>query len=1058
MKNNLLGVTALGSVLPTLLCCLPLQMAAIGRVSATPLAIGIRDARPTTLINGRVVDEKGEGIPGVTVLVKGTSTGVSTNSNGDFSLDVPDGATLVFSSVGYASKEVAVTGPTVNVTLAQDVQQLSEAVVVGYLVQERQNVTGAVSSVSAQDVRRAPVASVGEAIQGRVPGVQVTNSGQPGQAPTINIRGLGTIASGSGPLYVIDGLWVQGQGGQRDFNPADVESVQILKDAASLAPYGASGANGVVIITTKKGKSGTTAVNFSANGGVQNLVKRLDLMNAAQWANINNQAYDNAGLARQPFAATLPGIDTDWQDEFFKQGSIQDYNLGFSGGGPNSNFNVSGGYLRQTGTVQGPDFERYSLRVNTGFTRGRFRIGENALLSRTNQTRLNVIPSYGSPFYNVVQMLPVNPVYDQTVPGGFGIGNPNANTFGLNPIASQSLLNDTGTSNRLQGNVYGEVSITDFLRYRLNLATEFHAFRDQQRRKYGIWRQNDITQPSNFGDSQGNELFGMAENTLTFDKSLGDHNVTIVGGYSRQRFEREFTRGVNFGYGEGPNYYWALSAGSQTPQSIGSSYVWSKESFFAQLTYDYNQRYLVTAAFRRDGSSRFDPDNRWGNFGAGSLGWRISKEKFFENVSVISDLKLRASYGQLGNDLLIGEYGGSYLPQSFINTNTNYGLGGGTQNGAIQTNYASTNIRWERRRTTNVGFDAGFLENRLTLSADYYVSQTTDALVAPSLPSILGNAGNNPYRNLGKLENKGFEFVLGYNDDRAKFRYGATANLTTLKNTVLDLGTVGGEAGSGSRNFFTGGPRDITRTEVGYEVGSFYLYQFDGIYQTGDANIPAGLAPGDVRYKDINSDGVIDDRDRAHVGNVFPKLQYGLNLNLGYGAFDLTAFFQGVQGNDIMNLGRFLTDNTADNSNYREDFSPWTPTNPSTTTPRAIKAGGDNGAAAGNNARFNSTRWLENGSYLRLKNLQLGYTVPKTLLERTKYVASLRIVATAQNLFTVTDYTGYDPETVGSNGGYDPNTGTVGGNNALTNSLARGVDEGSYPNLRSFTLGIQAGF
>ncbi|WP_210517962.1 SusC/RagA family TonB-linked outer membrane protein [Hymenobacter terricola] len=1044
--NNL--ILPPGRLLPVLAFCLPLTAAVAAPVAAYATTASSKVARPAAIVTGRVTDQKGEGLPGVTVLVKGTQNGTSTSASGEFSIDAPVGATLVFSSVGYATQEVAVTGTTMSISLQQDVKQLNDVVVVGYLTQERQNVTGSVATVSAQEVRRAPVASVGEAIQGRLPGVQVTNSGQPGQAPNINIRGLGTIASGSGPLYVIDGLWVQGQGGQRDFNPADVESVQVLKDAAALAPYGASGANGVIIITTKKGKAGATAINFSANGGVQNLVKRLDLMNAAQWATVNNQAYDNAGLSRQPYAANIPaGVDTDWQKEFFKQGSVQDYNLGFSGGGPNSTFNVSGGYFKQDGTVKGPDFERYSFRVNTGFSRGRFRIGENAMLSRTNQMRLNVISFYGSPFYNVVQMLPVNTVYDPTVAGGFGIGNPNASTFGLNPIASQSLLNDTGTSNRLQGNVYGEVSIFDFLRYRLNLATEFHAFHDQQKRQYGIWRQNDITQLSNFGEDQGNEVFGMAENTLTFDKSFGNHNLTVVGGYSQQRFRQEFTRGVNFGYGNGPIYYWALDAGSQTPQAIGSAYEWAKQSFFAQATYDYDQRYLLTAAFRRDGSSRFEPGKRWGNFGAASVGWRVSKEKFFENVSGISDLKLRASYGRLGNDLLNGAYGGSYLSQGFINTNSNYVLGGTIQNGAIQTGYASTGIRWEDRRTTNVGFDAGFVSNRLTLSADYYVSQTYNALINPNLPLTFGNAGSNPFRNLGKLENKGFEFLLGYNDDRHSFRYGATANLTTIKNTVLDLGTAGGE-GTGAANFFNGGPRDITRTEVGYEVGSFYLYQFDGIYQTGDANIPAGLAPGDVRYKDINADGKIDDKDRAHVGRVFPKLQYGLNLNLGYGGFDVTAFFQGVQGNDVMNLSKFLTDNTADNSNYRADFSPWTTTNPSTTTPRAIKSGGpQNGDAAGNNARFNSTRWLESGSYLRLKNLQLGYTVPKTVLESTRYVTSLRIVATAQNLFTVTKYTGYDPETVGS-----------GGFNTLGNNLARGVDEGSYPNLRSFTLGIQAGF
>ncbi|UOQ52723.1 SusC/RagA family TonB-linked outer membrane protein [Hymenobacter cellulosivorans] len=1019
------------------------------RLPAAPSAVYF--APVAAPVSGRVLDEKGQPMPGVTVLEKGTTNGVTTDADGRYTLTVGDNATLTFSFVGYLSQDVPVSGRSeVNVAMGVDAKMLTDVVVVGYLTQNRQDVTGSVASVSAQEVRRAPVASVGEAIQGRMPGVQVTNSGQPGQAPSINIRGLGTIASGSGPLYVIDGLWVQGQGGQRDFNPADVESVQVLKDAAALAPYGASGANGVIIITTKKGKAGTTAVNFSANGGVQNLVRRLDLMNAAQWAAVNNQAYDNAGLPRQPFAANIPaGVDTDWQEEFFKQGSVQDYNLGFSGGGPNSNFNVSGGYFKQTGTVQGPEFERYSFRVNTGFNRGRFRFGENAMLSRTNQTRLNVIPFYGSPFYNVVQMLPVNSVYDPTTPGGYGIGNANASTFGLNPIASQDLLNDTGTSNRLQGNVYGEVSIFDFLRYRLNLATEFHAFHDQQKRQYGNWRQNDITQLSNFGENQGNELFGMAENTLTFDRSFGNHNLTVVGGYSQQRFRQEFTRGVNFGYGTGPVYYWALDAGSQTPQAIGSSYEWAKQSFFGQVTYDYDQRYLLTAAFRRDGSSRFDPNNRWGNFGAASVGWRVSKEAFFAGITAVSDLKLRASYGRLGNDLLNGAYGGSYLSQGFINTNVNYALNGSVQNGngAIQTAYASTGIRWEDRRTTNVGFDAGFVDNRLTLSADYYVSQTNDALINPNLPLTFGNAGPNPFRNLGKLENKGFEVVLGYNDNRNTFRYGATANLTTLKNTVLDLGRAGGE-GSGAANFFSGGPRDITRTEVGYEVGSFYLYQFDGIYQTGDANIPTGLAPGDVRYKDIDNNGVINDKDRSHVGRVFPKLQYGLNLNLGYGGFDLTGFLQGVQGNDVMNLSKFLTDNTADNSNYRADFSPWTPTNPSNTTPRAIKSGGpQNGDAAGNNARFNTTRWLEDGSYLRLKNLQLGYTVPKATLEKTKYVASLRVFATAQNLFTVTDYTGYDPETVGS-----------GAFNTLGNNLARGVDEGSYPNLRSFTLGIQAGF
>jgi TonB-linked SusC/RagA family outer membrane protein len=904
-------------------------------------------------------------------------------------------------------------------------------------------VTGSVGTVSSQDVRRAPVASVGEAIQGRVAGVTVANSGTPGQAPIVNIRGVGTFGSGSSPLYVIDGLWVQGSG-QRDFNPQDVESVQVLKDAASLAPYGASGANGVIIITTRKGRSGPAVLTASAYAGVQNIAKRYDLAGATRWAEINNAAYAGANRAggpgnpddRNPFARNLPGINTDWQEELFKQGSVQDYNLGVSGGGENSNFALSGGYFRQTGTIQGPAFERYSARINTGFNRGRLRVGQNLLLTRANQTRVN-----GLPFIDVVRMTPVTPVRDPANPGGFGFGSNNtAVTFGTNPIALQELFSNTGTSNRLQGNVYGELSIFDFLRYRLNLATEYHGFHDREKRQFGQWRQNDPLNPSSYAENQGNELFGMAENTLTFDKSFGDNNLTAVAGYSRQRFEQEFTRGASFGYGTGPTYYWALDAGSQNPQARGSSYVWTKVSYFGQLTYDYDQRYLFTAAYRRDGSSRFDPNNQYGNFGAASVGWRISKEKFFEGITGVSNLKLRASYGALGNDLLPGEYGGSYLNQGFINPNVNYVFGQGQTivNGAAQTTLASTGIRWEDRRTSNFGLDFGFLEDRLTFSADYYISQTRNALINPEVALVLGNAGGRPFRNLGRLENKGFEFVLGYNETRTPFRYGITANLSTLTNTVTDLGRSGE-----NDNFFVGGPGGATRTEVGQELGSFYLFQFDGIYQTGDSNIPAGLQAGDVRYKDINNDGVITDADRTHVGRVFPKLQYGANLNLGYGAFDLTAFFQGVQGNDVFNISRYFLDRLDENGNYRADLQPWTPSNPSTTTPRAVISGD----AAGNNARFASTRWLESGSYLRLKNLQIGFTLPKAYLERVKGISNFRVYATGQNVFTVTNYSGYDPETVGSGIPGSPD-----------NNLGRGFDEGSYPNLRSFTLGIQVGF
>ncbi|MCR5886421.1 TonB-dependent receptor [Hymenobacter sp. J193] len=1033
MKNAVLRVPRLA--VPALLCCLPLALPnPAAAASFTAYINSAPGALPVAVsVSGRVLDDKGQPLPGVTVLEKGTTNGTQTDTDGNYSLSVADNATLVFSFVGYTTQEAAVSGRTsVNITLAQDTKLLNDVVVVGYLTQKREDVTGSVASVSGRDAQKAPVATISEGIQGRLPGVQVVNSGLPGQAPIVNIRGLGSISGSSSPLYVVDGLWLDNI---RDFNPQDAESIQVLKDGASLAPYGSRGANGVIIITTKKGKAGAPAISFNAYGGAQRITQTYDLMNAQEWSVINRQAYENAGRPPQPFVANPNGVDTDWQKELIQTGSIQDYSLGFSGGGPNSNYLLSGEYFTQKGTTEGPKFERYSVRVNSGFNRGRLRVGENLQLARTNQTQLN-----GLPFLDVLRMLPVTPVYDMANPGGFGFGNNNASTFGTNPIALQKLLNNTTENNRLQGNVYGEVDIFSFLRYRLNLGLEYVSYHDREKRQYGQWRQNDALNPSYYAENQGNSFFTMVENTLAFDKSFGKNNVSAVAGYTEQHQTSDFTRGRNNDYGIGPVYYWALDAGSSAPQVVGSSYVYNKRSYLGQLTYDYDQRYLLTAAVRRDGSSRFSPENRYGTFYAASAGWRISQEQFFAGLSEqVSNLKLRASYGVLGNEQLGGPYGGAYRWQGVINTNVNYPAGGDNiQNGSIQTQLPSLDIAWEERRTANYGLDVAFLNNRLTLSADYYQSETRNALVDPAIALVLGNAGSNPYQRVGRIQNRGFELVAGYNETRRDFTYGISGNLTTLKNEVTQL------SNDGKANFFVGGPGESTRTEVGYEMGSFFLYQFDGIFQSGD-NI-AGSAqpnaqPGDVRYKDVNSDGAITAADRAHVGRVFPKIQYGLNLTAGYKGVDLSAFFQGVNGNDILNTGRYWLDRTDDNGNYRRDFSPWTPENPSTTTPRAIIAGGGGqaGEAAINNARLNSTRWLEDGSYLRLKNLQVGYTIPKTLTERVKGVNSLRFYVTAQNLFTLTDYTGYDPEIV--NG-----------------ALSRGVDEGSYPNVRTVSIGAQLGF
>ncbi len=1030
-------------------------------------------------VRGRVTDERGGGLPGVSVVIKGTTTGTTTDAEGNYSITSPDGnATLVFSFIGYTSQEVAISNQsTVNVSLVPDVQALSEIVVIGYGTQERTDVTGSVASVSAADLRRAPVATVNEAIQGRVPGVTISSSGQPGQASNINIRGIGSLNAGSGPLYVIDGVWTENL---RDFNPADIESIQVLKDAATTAIYGSRGANGVVIITTRRGKSGAPVINFNAYAGVQNVVKKWDLTSAREFATINNLAYDNAGRSRMAGADAqinpqlypdITNVDTDWQDALLKQGSVQEYTMDFSGGGENSNFLISGGYFNQQGTIVGPKFERYSLRLNSGLTKGRVKVTQNATFTRSDQRYVN-----GSPFIDIARMLPTIPIYDpnESTGSGYGYGSDANYTFGTNPLALQEMQRSTTLTNRFLGNIIGDVTIFDFLTYRLNLGVDYQNNNDAISRKFGRWSFNQPIDPAYLNEGRRNATFLLVENTLNFNRTFGRHGVSAVAGYTEQRNRFDYTFAGSRGYGQGPNYVFVLNAGSTTTPTVGGAIsTWTKRSYLGRLTYDFDNRYLFTASIRTDGSSRFPKENRWATFGAASVGWRISEEKFFEDVPFISNLKLRASYGVNGNDALPGPTypyvgapispneripgaSGDYLYQGVINPNANYVVGTG-QNiipGSIQTQLESRDIKWESRYTTNVGLDLGLLEDRISLSADYYVSTTKDALVNPQLPLFLGNYGSDPFINLGKLENRGFEFVLSYQENRNAFTYGATANLTTIKNKVLALASPG-------QVIVGGGYGDITRTEVGHPVGSFYLLQMDGIFQRPEdvtgytyTNPNTGVtgliqpyaSPGDVRYRDINNDGTINNQDRSYVGNPIPDFQYGVNLNAGYRGFDLSVFFQGVAGNEVFNGPRFWLDRLDDNGNYRRDLDYWTGPGSSNDTPRPLISGSsrpNDAVAAAENSRGNSTRWLENGSYFRLKNIQLGYTLPTGVTNRLKGLSRVRVYVTGQNVFTITKYTGLDPEVVGAQG----------------NSLfSRGVDDGSFPNLRSFTGGLQVSF
>ena len=1028
-------------------------------------AVAAPVARLTTLqqapgdspVTGRITDGTGAGLPGVTVLVKGTGKGTQTDADGRYTITAPAGATLVYSFVGYASQEVAVGGrSSIDATLAVDAQGLSEVVVVGYLAQDRQNVSSAVSSLNVSEATKAPVATATQALQGRLPGVQVTGGGAPGDAPNVNIRGIGTLGnSSSAPLYVIDGLWTNNI---RDLNPSDIETLTVLKDASSTAVYGSRGANGVVQITTKKGRAGIPSIGFNAYRGVEQVYKRYNLTNASQWADRAVVAYANAGLnplsngqnslagaVKGPGGAFNPNVDTDWQKEFFQTGKVEDYNLSFSGGNTGekaaSNFLISGEYFHQEGIVKGPDFQRYSLRLNSGLTRGRFKFQENIQLTHLDRTLLN-----GNPFIDVLIMIPSIPVYDAANTAGFGTGSPVLNTFATNPVGAQSLLRRKQSDNRLAGNISADFSIFDFLTYRLNVAMDGHVYGNSDAQQVGILRQNTRISTSTLNEFLGHDVFLMGENTLNFSKQLGDHSVNAVVGYSEQAFRQHNVQAGSQGFTSSPQYYFELSAGPDKGVIQGSSFINTKRSYFTQATYDYKNRYLLSVSGRRDGSSRFTLANRWGNFGAASVGWRISEEDFFKTaLPAVNNLKLRASYGSNGNDDLQGLYGGSYLPYAIVGQNVNYVIGTSQTiiNGASQLALPSPDIRWEDRYTRNIGLDLSVLNNRLTLSTDYYISETRNALAPVQVLTYLGHFGQALFQNAGNIENRGFELGLGYHDTKHAFTYGADFTLTTVKNKITAVPV--------EKQTFGGG-EGVTRSELGTSLGEFFLIPFAGIFQSNDevANykhskgtvIQPYASAGDVRYTDVNDDGKIDNADRVFAGKSIPSLLMGLNLNAAFKGFDLSVFFNSVSGNKIYNQARRDLESYNGPNNYNADVTPWTSSNPSTTTPRLLQGGGIGalGLAASSNAMFNTTRWLEDGSYIRLRNVQLGYTLPKTMTSKMSSMGTVRVYVTGRNVFTQTKYTGFDPEITG------------------TGFFSRGVDVSSYPNVRAFTGGLQVNF
>ena len=1025
-------------------------------------------------ISGRVTQANGDGLPGVTVLVKGTNIGTSTDANGNFTLSVPEGSTLVFSTVGYSGKEVAITGanPSLAVTLQENAQALSEIVVVGYGTQDRQTVTGAVASVSGREIASQPVADPAQALQGRAAGVTVvSNSGSPGGqgGTSIRVRGI-TSAGNNSPLYVVDGFplpaALDSNGNAtgteiNNINPNDIETIDVLKDASATAIYGVRAANGVVLITTKHGKAGTSNINVDVYAGVQRVWREPKMLNSQQYAVLNNEARNNYNAETavnnigdptqlNPLFDTPEKIaalpTTNWIGEIFRPARIQSYTVGANGGSEKARYAVSAGYFQQNGTIIGSDFQRFTLRTNGEIQLTKtLKIGNNLSLTHQEEHPLaNENNEISGPIQLALQDPPFRPVYN---PDGsyYEFGSlPNDNFGEENAVTAARRPVNINNRNRVTTTFYAELTLLKNLRARTNIGADLQFNQNDQFYPFIPGSAKYTTQNSSASSASNYNPSYLIENTLTYSNLFGGkHSVTALVGQSAQQFDGFYLGGNRIGYTN--NTLRILDRGPINAQvtNYGGNSRSRLQSFFGRLNYEFAGKYLLSATARYDGSSAFAPNNQYGFFPGVSAGWRLSEEEFLKSSTAISNLKLRAGYGKVGNPLNAGTFG--YV--ATINADPSYGyvLGTGSQNvaqGGVPTRLPNDLLRWENNIQYNVGVDVGFLQNRLTGSLDLYTRTSPNLLVNVPVSYVSGTSESIATNALSS-RNRGVDVSVTTNNFVSSdngFTWSTTLNLSAYRNMITGLGVGRAFNGQGIR-----GGSNITRYDKGVPFGSFYGYVADGIIQTADElsalnkNSPngfyqtSGTAPGDIKFRDLNGDGVVNDQDRTFIGNPNPNFTYGINNTLGYKGFDLNIFIQGSQGNDVYNLNRYYLEGglAAATNAGTIALDRWTGPGTSNYVPRAVFNDPNQNIRA-------SSHYIENGSYLRIKLLTLGYTLPKELTSAL-HGQRIRIYVTSQNLATITKYTGFDPE-LGNNG----------------NSL--GVDRGIYPQARVFLAGVNVGF
>ncbi len=950
-------------------------------------------------VTGTVSDETGNPIPGVTVSVKGKSQGTITDLNGNFSLEVNEGDVLIFSFIGYQKKVITVVDQKViNVTLVESVQELDEVVITGYGTQRIKDVTGSISNISTDDIESRPMLQFQDALQGKAAGVQIISpSGKPQSGAFIRIRGTTSIDGSSEPLYVVDGVPSENM---QNINPNDIESVTILKDASAAAIYGASGANGVVIINTKRGVNQKPTVEFNTYFGFSKVMKYIDVLSSQEYIDLMNEL----GLSTDWSQYTA---NTDWQDEVLRTAGNSSYQLSLSGSDDKTNYYISGNWTKQDGIVRNNTADRYSGKIN--FDReinGWLKAGTSILYSKWHDVNItdNIGAGRGGVILGMLTTPEVIGVYN---PDGTFTGNP-LQTSWENPVASTDAPEQDYYQTRFQGNFYAEASFAKYFKFKSLISLEtsngkFNYFLDPYRTDWGRVNQGIAEESSDKTE------YWLSENTIRFNKKFGQHTLAALAGFivSNRQYNSLFVRTTHFA-----NTAVKTIDGGAIIEDVSSSYTErSNLSQIARINYDFNNKYLITANFRADASSVFGPGQRWGYFPSFSAGWRISEESFLSGVDAINDLKLRVGWGQVGNDRIQ-----EYAWYGTVGTGYNYVIGGTIVPGISIETMENKDLKWETTSQTDIGLDLLMFNYRLSFTIDAYVKNTSDLLLSMPVPRSTGFEST--IQNVGEIQNKGIEILISTKNFVNEFKWNTDFNISFNKNEVIYL----------NKQIINTGwiyqRGNVAIAKEGESMGSFYGYVAEGV----------DPATGLMIYKDVNGDGEFTPDDKEIIGNANPAFIYGLNNTFSYKGFDLSIFLQGVYGNDIFNATRIETESMNDfKSQQATVLNRWKNPGDNTDMPAATLG-----------EKYNSelsTRFIEDGSYLRVKSLTLSYTLPQTVLSKIK-LTKLRFYVTGENLYTFTNYSGYDPE-----------VNAFGGDN-----LAQGIDFGTYPQSRNIIFGLNLSF